>query len=461
MLTTVLLVESLAGCQQSAETDAQPAEIDTAAVRSVVDSLRNTVEDAVAMAGVETLVEAHAPDARLSLPGHPLVQGRDSIKAVLQNAVPSYATLRPNPTEVSIRGPSRAHVYGTATLAVGTDPPEEKQALYFARVEHTDEGWKVCQTAVGKPQVKAATVDLEVEWRQTERVEYKDVMDGTPVKDFRKVYAYDTDGNRIEERTEDWKNGQWVNDRRTVYAYNEAGKRTMEREETWEDSEWTPESRTTYAYDSDSLRTKTVGAEWKDGSWVRQTRTTFNYDDEGRKTKTIEEEWTNGTWTKAERTAYTHNEDGNVTKRLTETWRTDRWEKRNRSTLRYDEEGNRTFGQLQKWGSEGWWTRIRGIRTFNEAGRLTQEIRKSGESKTASGATRWREVTRWTYRYDEEGRRREVLVERTVGEQWVNKSRQEYTYDALGNRVEGFFWTWEDGEWMPFDRETYSYRPHE
>ena len=146
------LAAGLAACQP-AERGEQAVQ-DTAGqntVKTALDSLRTAYEEAVAAGDFDAQAASFTSDAVYSPPGMGPIQGRDSIRAVLEATTPPNATLELRPLEGKRLGEDWYYEMGVGTFTFtpeGADQEQEMAATYLAFLKRTPDGWRVHREVV-------------------------------------------------------------------------------------------------------------------------------------------------------------------------------------------------------------------------------------------------------------------------------------------------------------------------
>lgn len=141
------LTAGLAGCQP-ADRGEQAAQDTTeqAAFRATLDSMRTAFEEAVAAGDFDAQAALYTSDAVYSPPGMGPIQGRDSIRAVLEATTPPDASLEIRPLEVKRLGEDWFYEMGVGTFTFtpeGADQERETAATYLAFFKRTPDGWRL------------------------------------------------------------------------------------------------------------------------------------------------------------------------------------------------------------------------------------------------------------------------------------------------------------------------------
>ena len=155
---------SLAACQpndqpQDQRPSAQPAPVDTVAVRAVIDSLRAGYEQAVASGNFDQMGAMLAEGAVMVPPGGPKW---DAMFASSKLPFPPGATIDITPIEVRVLSHEWAYEFGTSTLTykpAGAASAETMSDTYLILFRKTPGGWKVFREVASSnlpPQVPPA-----------------------------------------------------------------------------------------------------------------------------------------------------------------------------------------------------------------------------------------------------------------------------------------------------------------
>ena len=140
------LAVGFAGCQPADQ--GEEAAQDTtgqAAFQATLDSMRTAYEQAVADGDFDAQASLYTSDAVYSPPGMGPIQGRDSIRAVLEATTPPNATLDIRPLEVKRLGEDWFYEIGVGTFTFtpeGAEQERETSATYLVFFKRTPDGWR-------------------------------------------------------------------------------------------------------------------------------------------------------------------------------------------------------------------------------------------------------------------------------------------------------------------------------
>lgn len=147
LLATLTLAAGLAACQPAEEPEeGQTRQEQRRAVMATLDSMRADFEAAVAAGDFEEQASFYTSDAIYSPPGTAYVQGRDSIRALLEKTTPPGATLEIRPLETRFIGDDWLYEMGIGTLSFtpeGSEGPRRVSSTYLALFRSTPDGWRI------------------------------------------------------------------------------------------------------------------------------------------------------------------------------------------------------------------------------------------------------------------------------------------------------------------------------
>lgn len=142
----VLLVFFLVACQPAERQQARQPAVDTAEVTSTLDSLRTAFLDAYEAGDAKTIASLWAEDGVTSGPGTSPVQGRDSIRALIErDPALGEATAEISPLDVRVLDRDWAYDLGVLTVQFtpeGTNQQQTVEISYLALIHRTPGGWK-------------------------------------------------------------------------------------------------------------------------------------------------------------------------------------------------------------------------------------------------------------------------------------------------------------------------------
>ena len=157
-LALVVSAGSLAGCQpQDLPQPDQSATVDTAAIRSSLDSLAAAVMRADNTGDAELYASTWADDGIMSVSGSPPVLGRDSIISAFKRRppLPPGSTLQINPIEIRVLSAEWAYAFGVDTLSYtpkGEQEPIKETSTFLVLIRKTPEGWKTYREVLSSDQ---------------------------------------------------------------------------------------------------------------------------------------------------------------------------------------------------------------------------------------------------------------------------------------------------------------------
>lgn len=148
----VLLVFLLVACQpaERQQVREEPA-VDTAEVTATLDSLRSAFVDAYEAGDAEAIASLWAEDGITSGPGTPPVQGRDSIRAMVErDPALGEATVEISPLDVRVLDRDWVYEMGVLTVQFTPEAADQQQTVeisYLAVIHRTPDGWKYYREA--------------------------------------------------------------------------------------------------------------------------------------------------------------------------------------------------------------------------------------------------------------------------------------------------------------------------
>lgn len=141
------IAAAVGACQPSDRQDAGATSIDTAAILASLDSLAAAVMQAHKSGSAEQYAATLTPDAIASMPGSPMVQGREAIVAAFKATppLPPGATMKVTPMEIRVLSADWAYALGVDTLTYtppGATQPKKETSTFLVLIKKTPEGWK-------------------------------------------------------------------------------------------------------------------------------------------------------------------------------------------------------------------------------------------------------------------------------------------------------------------------------
>jgi uncharacterized protein (TIGR02246 family) len=141
------LAAVVGACEPQDRQDAGATSIDTAAILASIDSLAAAVTQAHKSGSAEQYAATLTPDAIASMPGSPMVQGREAIVAAFKATppLPPGATMKVTPMEIRVLSADWAYALGVDTLTYtppGAAQPKKETSTFLVLIKRTPEGWK-------------------------------------------------------------------------------------------------------------------------------------------------------------------------------------------------------------------------------------------------------------------------------------------------------------------------------
>lgn len=158
LLGLILFAAGLAACQPGENQSRQSDQtVDTAAVKSALDSIRHTFIAAYEAGDAEKIASLWTEQGRQAIPMAAPVRGRDTIEALTKQAFESNSATREATVDTvrDVRALSDdwAYSYTTWTFRVtpaDADQPETTTATFVILYRKTPDGWKT-HLEVGSP----------------------------------------------------------------------------------------------------------------------------------------------------------------------------------------------------------------------------------------------------------------------------------------------------------------------
>ena len=82
----------------------------------------------------------------------------------------------------------------------------------------------------------------------------------------------------IEMLREIWSGGNWVNDWKEIYSYDANGNRIECLDQYWAGGNWVNDWKDTYSYDANGNMIEWLGQYWAGGNWINSYRYTYTYE---------------------------------------------------------------------------------------------------------------------------------------------------------------------------------------
>lgn len=162
-LLIVVAATSLTACQEQPEPlpdqqqTAEETKVDTAAIRSSLDSLGEAVGRALDTGDPKLFAATWAEEGIMSAPGSPPIRGRDAITSAFKERppVPPGGTLEMHPIEMRVLNAEWAYVFGVDTLTYtpeGAQEPVTETSTFLALLRKTPDGWKTYREVLSSNQ---------------------------------------------------------------------------------------------------------------------------------------------------------------------------------------------------------------------------------------------------------------------------------------------------------------------
>lgn len=162
-LATAGLLATMAACEPRAEQQevgqeggqAEAAAVDTASIRSALDSVRSAFAEAFTAGEISSVSALLHPEVIYSPAGAPPIRGRDSVIAYDQRNFPPGATLEIEPIDTRIIDDEWVFEIGTTTVSFTPEGAEEATSMestYLVVLRNTGDGWKLYREVAGSNQ---------------------------------------------------------------------------------------------------------------------------------------------------------------------------------------------------------------------------------------------------------------------------------------------------------------------
>jgi uncharacterized protein (TIGR02246 family) len=158
---TAAVAAALVACQPQDRQRADGAAIDTAAILASLDSLAAAVAKADNSGDADQFGATWAEDGIMSVPGSPLVRGRDAIVSAFRNRppLPPGGTMKITPLEIRVLSADWAYAFGVDTLTYtppGATEPKKETSTFLVLIRKTPEGWKTYREVLAANQSPGA-----------------------------------------------------------------------------------------------------------------------------------------------------------------------------------------------------------------------------------------------------------------------------------------------------------------
>lgn len=149
-LVMAVAMSTLAGCQPVGQGDAGQTAVDTAAILSAADSIRNTYEEAFNAGDTATLRDLLAPDVVYLPPQGRPITDREQLLSVLTKVMARSGSVSINSEQVKILGRDAVVEHGTETItgsSPNADTVQRRRSGFIVVLERTADGWKLARSA--------------------------------------------------------------------------------------------------------------------------------------------------------------------------------------------------------------------------------------------------------------------------------------------------------------------------
>jgi len=269
------------------------------------------------------------------------------------------------------------------------------------------------------------------------------------INDWRFIFIYDGNDNKIEEIRQDWDNVNWVNLWREVYIYDGNNIMLEDLWQDWDGSNWVNYLKWIYTYNGSNIVSGISEYEWDGSNWVNAGKTSLTYDGNYNMIELFYQVWDDSNWVNATLHTYTYDVNNNRVEWLRQLWIASIWENIWKYTYTYIG-NNRTEQLRQNWGATNW---------MND--RLLTYIYDVNDNNIHNywfewDSTYWLKDNLYSHTYDINNKLIQTLGRNWVGLYWENDHKITIAYD--GNYIfEELYEHWDGSDWYFHDRITFNY----
>lgn len=211
---------------------------------------------------------------------------------------------------------------------------------------------------------------------------------------------------------------------RQEYSYNQNGWETERINSLWVDNKWSPTWHYDRVYDEDGNLMSYLEMSWSGTDWINWAMTDYVRSSTGH--IAINTTWSNDAWQNSSKSEYAYNDEGLNETRTMYLWRNDNWEVSGRITYTYDANNNLT-GEIHESYSDGVYKPY--SKQYKEYD-INNNLTLWGFQNWNTTYSRWDDVNRNSYTYNENNQYTSHLLETWGGYFWTPYSKTEYEYST-------------------------------
>jgi len=139
----------------------------------------------------------------------------------------------------------------------------------------------------------------DANWQMIEWV----VLDSANVNSEKSTWAYDANGNQIEEIDQIWNGSAWENENKYTWTYDANNNMLEELEQTWNVSAWENVKKEINIYDANNNNIDILHQVWSNSAWEDENKGILTYDGSNNCTEENWQDWDSWTsvWVNSEK----------------------------------------------------------------------------------------------------------------------------------------------------------------
>jgi len=193
-----------------------------------------------------------------------------------------------------------------------------------------------CLMYNGYPEQECSIQDLEFQFKRNFLLPVHNPSDATILADscyiaqpngnFKEIFSYDNNGNRLSKLTKQWIRSEWINVGLLTYTYDLNNNQLTNLSQSWDGEIWINVTLISFVYDANGNPLSVLVQYWIDGNWVSSWKETHTYDANGNKLTLLRQFWENENWINSDNNIFTYDAGNQMLTYLLQKWENEVWE---------------------------------------------------------------------------------------------------------------------------------------
>jgi hypothetical protein len=184
------------------------------------------------------------------------------------------------------------------------------------------------------------------------------------VNDWKELYTYDVNNNRIEYLDQEWAGSNWYNVYKQTSTYDTNNNKIEELWQDWDGSNWVNNWKNTHTYDVNNNLIEQFNQTWDGSNWVNSSLLAHTYDVNNNMIELLYQIWAGSNWVNYRKITYTYDTNNNMIEYLSQGWDGSNWVNSWWLTYTYDGNNNRIKELGQTWDGYSWVNEVKSIYSY-------------------------------------------------------------------------------------------------